>query len=122
MTTMLEKAINEMNEAGELDHPNIAKTFVRFGDEHYVNPIQCKTFKISEVDFKFKTSKLYSMQSLGDLGRIAETTGESSEDVRFILADKVKMAVLQEIEGKDYAPFCVSETEKICQFIFADVA
>jgi hypothetical protein len=48
---MLEKGIKEINDAGELDHPNIAKTFMRFGDEHYTSPTIYRSLKISDTDY-----------------------------------------------------------------------
>ena len=117
LSTMLSKSIHEIDCAGSLDHPNITKTFMRFGDEVYM---KSKPEHISVIYFNFKTSRLYVLQSLGDLGRIAEMTGNTFEEMQFTIPDQVKQAALQQKEG--HPSFCLSEHEKISQFIFADVA
>ena len=68
-----------------------------------------------------KHSKIYTVQSIGDLGPIVTVEDEHSTTPKFCLSEKVKFAVLP-LLSKGYALFCLSESEKIAQFICADVA
>ena len=85
--------ITETANLKKLDHPNIAKTF-------------------AFLEEKDKYGKLYSVQEIGDLGRIADME-EETDSLKFTMNEQVKERVKTHVDNASYAPFCLSLDEKI---------
>lgn len=103
ISNMLDSSEKEIFLAGEMDHPNVSKTFSNFDTEP--NP----------------EGKFYLMIELGDLGTIASVEDDNSPDPVFILNEKVFNQVsthvfygTRRIDDPGYANFCKSLKEKVC--------